>query len=59
MRKEIRIIADIAARLKLGVINMHAALIHMAYLLPDRNHPNDEGAGEMAKAAYLALTGKD
>jgi hypothetical protein len=27
-------------------------------LLPDRVHPNTEGAGEMAKAAFTVLTGK-
>jgi lysophospholipase L1-like esterase len=28
-------------------------------MLPDRVHPNAAGAGEMAKAAAKALTGKD
>ena len=56
---EIPIITDIAARLKLGVIDMHASLEHQPDLLPDHVHPNSKGAGEMAQAAYHALTGKD
>jgi lysophospholipase L1-like esterase len=59
VQAEIPIIADLAARLNVGVIDMHAALIHKADLLPDRVHPNNEGAGVMARAAYRALTGKD
>jgi lysophospholipase L1-like esterase len=34
---------------------MHAAV--PAKLLPDRVHPNDEGAGVMAQTVYKALTG--
>jgi len=37
---------------------MHAALADKPQLLPDRVHPNTEGAGNMAKAAFKALTGK-
>jgi sialate O-acetylesterase len=44
--------------MKLGVIDMHAALADQPRLLPDRVHPNAEGAGEMARAAFTALTGK-
>jgi phenylalanyl-tRNA synthetase beta chain len=36
-----------------------AALDGKPELLPDRVHPNAAGAGEMAKAAAKALTGKD
>jgi lysophospholipase L1-like esterase len=59
VRQEIPIIANIAARLNLHVIDMHATLLHNANLLPDHVHPNNDGAGLMAKAAYRALTGKD
>lgn len=55
---EIPRIDALAAELKLGVIDMHAALADKPQLLPDRVHPNAEGAGEMAKAAFKALTGK-
>jgi lysophospholipase L1-like esterase len=59
IREEIPLIRRIAGDLKLGVIDMHAALDGKTQLLPDRVHPNDEGAGEMAKAAFNALTGKE
>jgi len=48
----------LVAELKIGVIDMHAALSEKPELIPDRVHPNAEGAGEMAKAAFTALTGK-
>ena len=54
----IKRIDALAAEMKLGVIDMHAALVKTPLLLPDRVHPNTEGAGEMAKAAYAVLTGK-
>lgn len=54
----IKRIDALAAEMKLGVIDMHAALVKTPRLLPDRVHPNTEGAGEMAKAAYAVLTGK-
>lgn len=56
---EIPRIDALAAELKLGVIDMHAALKDKPELLPDRVHPNTEGAAEMAKAAFKALTGKE
>ena len=40
------------------VIDMHAALAGKPEMLPDRVHPNTEGAAEMAKAAAKAITGK-
>ncbi len=55
---EIPRIDALAATLKAGVIDMHAALVEKPQLLPDRVHPNAEGAGEMAKAACTVLTGK-
>ena len=58
IQKEIPRIDALAAEMKLGVIDMHAALADKPELLPDRVHPNTEGAGEMAKAAFTALTGK-
>lgn len=48
----------LAEAMKLERIDMHAALVNRPQLLPDRVHPNEEGAGEMAKAAYQALTGR-
>ncbi|MGL4401533.1 MAG: GDSL-type esterase/lipase family protein [Luteolibacter sp.] len=48
----------LAKEMKLDVIDMERALSGKEPLLPDRVHPNEEGAGELAKAAFKALTGK-
>ncbi|MCP5533083.1 MAG: hypothetical protein H7A48_07910 [Akkermansiaceae bacterium] len=58
VRLEIPRIEAIAKDLKLGVIDMHAALEDHPEFLPDRVHPNDDGARLMAAAAFTALTGK-
>ncbi len=58
IQKEIPRIDALAAEMKLGVIDMHAALKDNPEMIPDRVHPNAAGAGEMAKAAFKALTGK-
>ena len=55
----IKRIDKVAKELNVDVIDMHKALEGKDELLPDRVHPNVEGAGEMAKAAYKALTGKN
>jgi len=57
VKEEIKRIDKLAADLKLDVIDMHAALDKHPEMLPDRVHPNTAGAGEMAKAAYQAVTG--
>ncbi len=59
IQEQILIVDRLAHELKTGVIDMHAALADKAALLPDRVHPNTEGAGEMAKAAFQVLTGTD
>lgn len=51
-------INKLAKEMDLGVIDMHKALEDKPELLPDRVHPNTEGAHEMAATAYKALTGK-
>ena len=58
IQKEIPRIDALAKELNLEVIDMHAALEKTPQLIPDRVHPNAAGAGEMAKAAFQALTGK-
>ncbi len=58
VQEEIKRITTLAKEMKLGGIDMHAALAEKPNLLPDRVHPNTEGAGEMAKAAFAVLTGK-
>lgn len=57
VQQQIPRVDALAKELKLGVIDMHAALDGKPQLLPDRVHPNTEGAGEMAKAAVAVLTG--
>ena len=51
-------IDTLAATLKVSVIDMHLPLASHPEFIPDRVHPNNDGAGAMAKAAYQALTGK-
>jgi alpha-L-fucosidase len=54
----IKRIDALAAEMKLGVIDMHAALADKLQMLPDHVHPNNDGAGELAKAALAVLTGR-
>ena len=42
-----------------GLIDMHAPLVGHEEMLPDRVHPNNDGANRLARAAYRALTGCD
>ena len=58
IQKEIPRVDALAKELGCGVIDMHAALEKSPEMLPDRVHPNTAGAGEMAKAAAKAITGK-
>ncbi len=58
VQEQVPMIKEIAKKAKVGVIDMHAALEGHPETLPDRVHPNAEGAGLMAKAAFEALTGK-
>jgi lysophospholipase L1-like esterase len=58
IQKEIPRIDALAKEMNLGVIDMHAALKDNPEMIPDKVHPNAAGAGEMAKAAFKALTGK-
>ena len=58
LKEWIKRIDKLAKDMDLGVIDMHEALEDKPELLPDKVHPNTEGAGEMAAAAYEALTGK-
>lgn len=58
VQAEIKLLDPLIAKLKTGMIDMHAALAEKPEMLPDRVHPNTAGAGEMAKAAFQVLTGK-
>lgn len=59
LQQQMPVLEKLETELKTGKIDMYAALQGKAELLPDRVHPNTEGAGEMAKAAFQVLTGKD
>jgi len=50
------LIDSVAAAENATLIDMYAALAGRDSLIPDRVHPNTEGAQLMAKAAYQALT---
>jgi len=58
LKEWIKRIDKLAKEIDLGLIDMHEALEKKPELLPDRVHPNTEGAAEMAGTAYKALTGK-
>lgn len=46
----------VAGEMKLEVIDIYSALAGKDALLPDRVHPNDEGATVIAKTVYEALS---
>ena len=58
LKEWIKRIDKLSKEMDLGLIDMHEALEKKPELLPDRVHPNTEGAAEMAATAYKALTGK-
>jgi len=57
-KDEIPMIDHIAKATKATVIDVHAALVGKDAMIPDKVHPNTEGATEIAKAVYHGLTGK-
>lgn len=58
VQQEIKMINRLAADKGLELIDMHEALADRPELLPDRVHPNTEGALILAETADTALTGK-
>jgi sialate O-acetylesterase len=52
-------IDKLAKDLKTGVIDIHSVLKDHPEWLPDGVHPDTTGATAIAKAVYMALTGKD
>ena len=54
----IPLIDQVAKKMNLGVIDLYTALDGKPELLPDRVHPNDEGAGIIATTVHAALTKK-
>jgi lysophospholipase L1-like esterase len=57
-KDEMPMVDSVAKEMKVGVIDVHGALIGKDALIPDRVHPNTEGATEIAKVVFKALTGK-
>ena len=55
--EEIPVIDKVAKDLKLGVIDLHAALKGKDSLIPDNVHPNTDGATAIAAAVFEGLTG--
>jgi len=58
-KDEIPMIDKVAWSTRARVIDVHGALVGKDALIPDKVHPNTEGATEIAKAVYKGLTGKD
>jgi acyl-CoA thioesterase I len=54
----IPMIDDVVRELSLGVIDIHAATVGHDKMIPDRVHPNNEGANLLAQTVYQALKGK-
>ena len=57
--EQIALLDKLAADEKIDVIDIHGALKNHPEMLPDRVHPNAEGATVMAKTVFQALTGKE
>ncbi|MDB6118887.1 MAG: xylanase [Verrucomicrobiaceae bacterium] len=51
----IPLVKQVAAEMKLEVIDLYTALDGHPEVFPDRVHPNDDGATLMAKAVHAAL----
>lgn len=54
----IPLVNDVAKEMKLEVIDIYSALSGKDALIPDKVHPNDEGAGIIAKTVHEALAKK-
>ena len=57
--EEVGWVKELAAELHVGLVDMNAAFAGKSELLPDKVHPNAEGATLLASTAYSALTGKE
>jgi sialate O-acetylesterase len=54
---ELPVIANVARSCGASVLDLHSAIPPRVEFLPDRVHPNAEGAGRLAQAVYQQLTG--
>lgn len=57
-KAQMPVIEKLAKSLNLGIINVHAALEGHDELIPDKVHPNNEGATLIAEAVFTGLTGR-
>jgi lysophospholipase L1-like esterase len=57
-KAQMPVIEKLAKSMNVGVINVHAALEGHDELIPDKVHPNTEGATLIAGAVFKGLTGK-
>lgn len=57
--EELPLIDGVAREMRLGVIDIHGATKERNELFADHVHPNNEGAGVLAKTVYRGLTGKE
>lgn len=57
IQEQIPILDKIAKEMNVGIIDMYAALKDNPEMIPDKVHPNAEGAEKMAQAARAVLTG--
>lgn len=57
--EELPLIRKLAVAQQLDAIDMHTPFAGQDALLPDRVHPNNEGAALMARTVYKALTGRE
>ena len=57
--EEVGWVKELAAELHVGLVDMNAAFAGKSELLPDKVHPNAEGATLLAGTVYFALTGKE
>ena len=57
--EEVGWVKELAAELNVGLVDINAAFAGKPHLLPDKVHPNEEGATLLAGTVYSALTGKE
>ena len=58
IQEQMPLLDKLAKEMGLGIIDMYAALKDSPELIPDKVHPNAEGAKKMAEAAKAVLVGK-
>jgi acyl-CoA thioesterase I len=58
IQEQMPILDKLAKEMGAGIIDMYAALKDKPELIPDKVHPNAEGAKKMAEAAHAVLVGK-